>query len=113
MRCASDATQEGAEAVIKEAVYDEDTRSYDYYANGNIKYKINQSPTFQYGTGNTAAAGNAGPHAVTSAYGYNYTYDNNGNVTRRENGGGDWSEVWWTAFNKPRTMLLRRVKRDK
>lgn len=42
----------------------------------------------------------AGPHAVTTANGINYAYDDNGNVLSR----GSSSSVQWTAFNKPSVL---------
>ncbi|MDX8412206.1 MAG: SpvB/TcaC N-terminal domain-containing protein, partial [Mariprofundaceae bacterium] len=64
-------------------------KSYVYDAIGNITYKSDVG-AYAYG------AGNAGPHAVTSAGGNTYAYDANGNMT---SGGG--RTMSWTSFNKP------------
>ncbi len=56
---------------------------------GNI---TNKSDVGNY----TYGAGNAGPHAVTSAGGNTYTYDNNGNQIT-----GDGKTITWSSFNKP------------
>jgi len=65
---------------------------------GNIQTKTGIAGTYQYG------AGNAGPHAVTAADGVAYTYDNNGNMLGRSQGGTNISSTAWTSFNKVSTL---------
>ncbi|MCH6257920.1 FG-GAP-like repeat-containing protein [Puniceicoccaceae bacterium K14] len=71
-------------------------RSFSYYANGNIKSKenleANSSSTYSYGASQ--------PHAVTSAFGYNMTYDDSGNVKSRTGNGETWA-FKWNTFDKP------------
>ncbi len=58
--------------------------SYTYHPNGNIKSASGTgTPNDSYGYG----AGPAGPHAVTSAGGNTYGYDNGGNQVTRTVGG--------------------------
>ena len=65
------------------------TMTYD--AIGNLKTKSDvSSSAFMYGQGS------AGPHAVTSAGGATYTYDDNGN-----NETGDGRTINYTVFDKP------------
>ena len=68
-----------------------------YDAIGNIQSKADVG-TYQYG------ANNAGPHAVTSADGVTYTYDNCGNMLGRYEGGTNISSTAWTSFNKVSTL---------
>ncbi|MBN2684046.1 MAG: VCBS repeat-containing protein [Pontiellaceae bacterium] len=72
--------------------------SVTYDTIGNIKTKTGVSGTYLYG------GGNAGPHAVSSADGLTYTYDNCGNMLGRYNNGTGISSTTWTSFNKPSTM---------
>lgn len=65
---------------------------------GNIQTKTGMAGTYQYDVGN------AGPHAVTSANGVTYTYDNCGNMLGRWESGTNISSTAWTSFNKPSTM---------
>ncbi|HTF84227.1 MAG TPA: RHS repeat-associated core domain-containing protein [Cellvibrio sp.] len=51
---------------------------FSYDSLGNILTKQGVTGTYQYG-------GNAGPHAVTSANGLSYHYDNNGNLVEARN----------------------------
>ncbi|MCG8371189.1 MAG: FG-GAP-like repeat-containing protein, partial [Proteobacteria bacterium] len=60
-----------------------------YDAIGNIKTKTGIQGTYQYGV-------NAGPHAVTSANGQTYVYDDNGNNV---SGGG--RTINYSTFDKP------------
>ena len=55
---------------------------------------------YVYGSGNAAGAGDAGPHAVVSAGGNTYAYDDNGNMIS-----GDGRTLTWTSFNKPGTVV--------
>lgn len=65
---------------------------FSYDALGNI--------TSKQGVGNYSyGAGNAGPHAVTSAGGSSYVYDNNGNMVS-----GNGRTVTYTPFGKPKTI---------
>jgi len=71
------------------------TKGFSYDAIGNITDKSGVGD-YLYGTGNTSGTNDAGPHAVTSAGGNSYQYDDNGNMT---DGGG--RVISWTSFNKP------------
>ena len=53
-----------------------------------------------YGSGNAAGAGDAGPHAVVSAGGHSYAYDDNGNMVS-----GAGRTLTWTGFNKPASVV--------
>lgn len=64
------------------------TKNYQYDSVGNIKLKSDVG-SYEYGL-------NAGPHSVTKAGQYTYTYDDNGSLIE---GGG--RTVKWTSFNKP------------
>ena len=76
------------------------TKSYAYDAIGNIVNKSDVSAAdYVYGTGNAAGAGDAGPHAVVSAGGDTYAYDDNGNMLS-----GAGRTLTWTSDNKPRTI---------
>ena len=76
------------------------SKSYSYDAIGNIVNKSDVGAAdYVYGTGNAAGAGDAGPHAVVSAGGATYAYDDNGNLTS-----GDGRALTWTSFNKPQTI---------
>ena len=87
-------------------VYDADddseraAKTYSFDAIGNIVNKSDVGAAdYVYGTGNAAGAGDAGPHAVISAGGNTYAYDDNGNMTS-----GAGRTIAWTGFNKPRTV---------
>ena len=76
------------------------SKSYSYDAIGNIVNKSDVGAAdYVYGTGNAAGAGDAGPHAVVSAGGATYAYDDNGNLTS-----GDGRALTWTSFNKPASV---------
>ena len=88
-------------------VYDADddtereSKTYRYDAVGNIVNKSDVGTAdYVYGTGNAAGAGDAGPHAVVSAGGNSYAYDDNGNMIS-----GDGRTLTWTSFNKPKTVV--------
>jgi RHS repeat-associated protein len=70
-----------------------------YAANGNITTKKgvdgSASGTYTYSPSK--------PHAVTAAFGYTYTYDDNGNLLTRTGGGHTWSTKW-AGFDKPRWL---------
>ncbi len=57
-------------------------QTYTYNAVGNIT-QLGSVTNWSYGTGNEPGAGDAGPHAVISAGGITYTYDDTGNQTTR------------------------------
>ena len=87
-------------------VYDADddtaraARTYRYDAIGNIVNKSDVGAAdYVYGSGNAAGAGDAGPHAVVSAGGRSYAYDDNGNMVS-----GAGRALTWTSFNKPATI---------
>gem|GEM_PF-6788058 len=64
------------------------TQEVTYNAIGNIlsKTDVAGGAQYSYGTGNTSAANDAGPHAVTAIGNVSYRYDNNGNLLyEREN----------------------------
>ena len=84
---------------------DDDTvraaKTYRYDAVGNILNKSDVGAAdYVYGTGNDAGAGDAGPHAVVSAGGNSYAYDDNGNMVS-----GAGRRLTWTSFNKPRRIV--------
>jgi hypothetical protein len=69
-----------------------------YNAIGNITHKSDVG-SYSYG------AGNAGPHAVTSAGGQTYAYDANGN-----NISGDGRTISYTSFDKPSQIIKERIR---
>ena len=76
------------------------SKSDSYDAIGNIVNKSDVGAAdYVYGTGNGAGAGDAGPHAVVSAGGATYAYDDNGNLTS-----GAGRTLTWTSFNKPASV---------
>ena len=76
------------------------SKRYTYDALGNIATKSDVgAAAYVYGTGNAAGAGDAGPHAVVSAGGHTYAYDDNGNLTS-----GAGRTLTWTSFNQPATL---------
>ena len=78
-----------------------ESKTYRYDAVGNIVNKSDVGTAdYVYGTGNAAGAGDAGPHAVVSAGGNSYAYDDNGNMIS-----GDGRTLTWTSFNKPKTVV--------
>lgn len=82
---------DGLNRLTDQVVAGQNTISVSYYANGNIKNKSDVGAAdYLYG------AGNAGPHAVTSAGGAIYTYDENGN-----NETGDGRSITYSTFDKP------------
>ncbi len=88
------------------AVYDalDDTereaKTYSYDAVGNIVNKSDVgAEDYEYESGNEAGSGDAGPHAVVSAGGNTYEYDDNGNMTS-----GAGKAMTWTSFNKPQVI---------
>ena len=92
--------------VSRARVYARDTfaqledKRYSYDALGNLVTKSDVGASaYVYGTGNGAGAGDAGPHAVVSAGGHAYAYDDNGNMVS-----GAGRTLGWTSFNKPRTV---------
>ena len=64
--------------------------TYDDLGNILTKSDVESGATYNY------AAGNAGPHAVTSVGSKTYTYDNNGNQLT-----GDGKTITWSSYNKP------------
>ena len=77
-----------------------ENKSYAYDTIGNLITKSDVSALdYVYGTGNATGAGDAGPHAVTSAGGNTYVYDDNGNQTS-----GDGRTLTWTSYNKPTSI---------
>ena len=78
-----------------------EAKTYSYDAIGNIVNKSDVGAAdYVYGTGNAAGAGDAGPHAVVSAGGNSYAYDDNGNMVS-----GAGRTLTWTSFNKPATVF--------
>ena len=76
-------------------------KTYRYDAIGNIVNKSDLgAANYVYGTGNAAGAGDAGPHAVISAGGHSYAYDDNGNMIS-----GAGRTLTWTSFNKPASVV--------
>ncbi len=76
-------------------------KTYRYDAIGNIVNKSDLGAAdYVYGSGNAAGAGDAGPHAVVSAGGHSYAYDDNGNMVS-----GAGRTLTWTSFNKPATVV--------
>ena len=76
-------------------------KTYRYDAIGNIVNKSDLgAANYVYGSGNAAGAGDAGPHAVVSAGGNSYAYDDNGNMVS-----GAGRTLTWTSFNKPATVV--------
>lgn len=76
--------------------------SFGYDDFGNITSKHGVDGSFEYGTINTAGSlDDAGPHAVVSAGGFTYRYDNNGNVVRVLLGANTVSSVSYSSMNKP------------
>ena len=76
-------------------------KTWRYDAIGNIVNKSDLgAANYVYGTGNAAGAGDAGPHAVVSAGGHSYAYDDNGNMVS-----GAGRTLTWTGFNKPATVV--------
>ena len=76
-------------------------KTYRYDAIGNIVNKSDLGAAdYVYGTGNAAGAGDAGPHAVVSAGGNTYAYDDNGNMVS-----GAGRTLTWTSFNKPASVV--------
>lgn len=76
--------------------------AFTYNALGNIQTKAGLSGSYQYGNGNTPAANDAGPHAVTRANGLDYVYDNVGNVISVKNASGSVvRSVQYSSFGKP------------
>jgi RHS repeat-associated protein len=67
--------------------------AYTYDKLGNIETKTGVTGTFKYGENGH------GPHALTSAGGISYGYDDNGNMTER---GSD--RFVYNAFNKPTSI---------
>ena len=73
---------------------------YTYDALGNIVTKSDVgAAAYVYGTGNGAGAGDAGPHAVVSAGGNTYAYDDNGNMVS-----GAGRTFTWTSYDKPKRI---------
>ena len=76
-------------------------KTWRYDAIGNIVNKSDLgAANYVYGSGNAAGAGDAGPHAVVSAGGNSYAYDDNGNMVS-----GAGRTLTWTSFNKPATVV--------
>ena len=99
-------TYDGLNRLSGATVYDGTTeaelvsKSYSYDAIGNMVNKSDVGAAdYVYGTGNAAGAGDAGPHAVVSAGGATYAYDDNGNLTS-----GAGRALSWRSFNKPATI---------
>ncbi len=80
---------DGLNRLTSQDVSGQSTVTVTYDGIGNITNKSDVG-TYTYG------AGGAGPHAVTSAGGTNYTYDLNGN-----NKTGDGRTIQYTTFDKP------------
>lgn len=77
-----------------------------YDSLGNIKSK---SDVGSYKYGQNTCGLYAGPHAVTETYNgpylSTYCYDSNGNMTQRDISGGARTNITWTTFNKPKSMV--------
>ncbi len=66
------------------------------HSNGDIQYDGFGNITSKLGVGSYVyGAGSAGPHAVTSTAGTNYTYDDNGNMKS-----GDGRQISYSVFDK-------------
>ncbi len=72
------------------------TTSTSYDALGNIKTRS--------GIGSYLYGGPR-PHAVTSAAGCDYIYDNNGNIVRRDRNSSYEFTAKWNSFNKPASLF--------
>ena len=67
------------------------TETYALNAIGNLTYK---STVGNYAYGAYSPSGRYLPHAVSTAGGNTYAYDNNGNMVRRVEGGVVYSQTW-------------------
>jgi RHS repeat-associated protein len=82
------------------------TVNYSYNAAGNFLSKSDFASSYTYGSGNTAAAGDAGPNAVTGIVlagggkSRQYGYDNNGNMIS-DTANGDTFLAVYDADNLP------------
>ena len=74
----------------------------------SVTYDLLGNITSKTGVGSYAyGSGNAGPHAVSSANGFTYTYDQNGNmIGRNETGGPHITTSVWTSFNKVKSLYV-------
>ena len=89
---------DGLNRLTSYHVVGQTAKTVSYNALGNITSKSDVGNYF-YGTGNTSAANDAGPHAVTRITGAEaatYAYDNNGNNTS-----GDGRTIDYSTFDKP------------
>lgn len=83
------------------------SKTYSYDLAGNIASKSDIAGTYSYGSVNQPGViGDAGPHAVQSAGGTTYDYDDNGNLILRDSGmPKKYVTVDWTVYNKPARFL--------
>ena len=89
---------DGLNRLTSYHVVGQTAKTVSYNALGNITNKSDVGNYF-YGTGNTSAANDAGPHAlisITGAEAATYAYDNNGNNTS-----GDGRTIDYSTFDKP------------
>ena len=89
---------DGLNRLTSYHVVGQTAKTISYNALGNITNKSDVGNYF-YGTGNTSAANDAGPHAlisITGAEAATYAYDNNGNNTS-----GDGRTIDYSTFDKP------------
>jgi len=72
--------------------------NYNYNARDNLTSKTGVG-SYTYGNAAKSGSCNGGPHAVCTAGGVAYQYDNNGNMT-----GGDGRTVSYSVFNKATSL---------
>ena len=95
-------TNSGTTATSTCSGLTESAQDFKYDSLGNITYKHDVGH-YTYGSvNNTAAAGDAGLHAVTATSdGHSYEYDNNGNMIIDRNGSSIDRRFTYSSFDKP------------
>ena len=92
-------TYDSLNRLLTASVVGGSTASTTYLGNGNIDTKTdvsgNGSGPYTYDPGK--------PHAVRSAFGYQMSYDANGNLATRTGNGQTWF-TRWAGFDKPRWL---------
>lgn len=88
--------------LVSTQIDSQPVQSYTYSKLGNILTKPGIRGSFEYFDGTETESGSGGIHAVKHARGFNYRYDDNGNMLTVKNGSNYLiRKMNYSTFNKP------------